>query len=189
MFLTLAEMPTDDATSQLVAPLVLSQCDEESLSDHQLADGLTIAAAHYDLPLLKLALAERRPPASARQLKVIARVAEHFARGKPGDEKLWSLLAALSAGDERKEAAAAVLAGLRRGRPARNARSRPSGGRRFCLLRRGFRPTPGGNGSCWANDGKSKAWPRWPTSWRPACWPALATRRKIPRRASPRPAS
>ena len=72
-------------------------------------------------------------------------MAEHFARGKPGDDKLGSLLAALSGSDQRKEAAAAVLTGLVQG-AARQKRTFTADQRAGCWpWHRGCRPRPGGN--------------------------------------------
>jgi hypothetical protein len=83
--------------------------------DLRITDAATCAAAAYDLPFLKeLASRPFKSPVSAKLTFMGARVAEHYARGNPGDS-VRTLLIAMENGDA--GIAGSIVEGLARGWP------------------------------------------------------------------------
>src|SRR5262249_12087478 len=79
--LALAEMPASPQAGAAVAALLGKT---ENLEDWWIPDAATAAAAAHDTGFLR-ALAGRKGSHPARLLAVLARVAEHYARGGPVD--------------------------------------------------------------------------------------------------------
>lgn len=77
--LTLAEMPLDHEAGHMIAVVL---CEKANYEDRWIADACTSAAAAHDLPFLTV-MAKVGELSSARIHKVLAVVAEHYARGGP----------------------------------------------------------------------------------------------------------
>ena len=106
--LALSEMPTsDDAGRALAFQLVRGLVRD----DRWLGDAATAAAAAHALPFLQSMGVERIDPLTS---PIVARVAEHYARGGPADT-VGSLLASL--GRAQPATAEAIVSGLVRGWP------------------------------------------------------------------------
>ncbi len=119
--LAMADQAPSDAAAKAVADVLRRG---HARNDHWLADAATAAAARNDLAFLKaIATMTGAGPAGGRPgpelLRVVERVAEHWARGGPVDQA-GGLLAALN----REDAAIdeALLRGMARGWP----RGRPA---------------------------------------------------------------
>lgn len=111
--LTLSEMPASDDAAAAVA---LALGDPRNLNDRWIPDAATSAAAAHDLAFLR-AVASQKTGASAgsdRLPEIVARVAEHYARGGPVDT-VGPLLIALAQADAR--VAEAAIAGIAHGWP------------------------------------------------------------------------
>jgi putative membrane-bound dehydrogenase-like protein len=111
--LTLAEMPS----SSLAARALLAALRESAiLEDPWLTDAATSAAAAHAEPFLSACLAQEWPaPIPSALLTLIERIAEHYARGRPGPA-VAALVAPLTTAPG--PLAGAVVAGLSRGWPA-----------------------------------------------------------------------
>jgi uncharacterized protein len=111
-FLALAEMPADAKAARAIASALALPAN---LQDRWIPDAATSAAARHDLALLEFVAARQSDqPLDPRFAEVIARVAEHYARGAPADS-VERLVVALSQGEG--PTANAILDGLARGWP------------------------------------------------------------------------
>ncbi len=109
--LALADLPASDAAATaIVAALRDGAIDGDAL----LAEAATAAAARNDAAFLKALAAKGAKPAGAVTLAIAARVAEHWARGGPG-ETAQGVLAALPGGETAVNEA--IIRGLARGWP------------------------------------------------------------------------
>ncbi|HWE38175.1 MAG TPA: PVC-type heme-binding CxxCH protein, partial [Isosphaeraceae bacterium] len=108
----IADAPPSDANAKALAAALREGIAE---GDRWLPDALTVAAAVNDAGFLE-ALAESTGgrPVGDRDLVIIRRVAEHYARGAPADS-VGTLVVALGAADP--TVAEAVVVGLTRGWP------------------------------------------------------------------------
>jgi putative heme-binding domain-containing protein len=111
--LSTAEMPP---SIEAAGAILTSLRDEATATDPTLRDAAVIAAAHHTDAFLTVVLSEKEPVGPPVQ-EVVARVAEHYARGEPRNGVAGMLsLAKYSQSPARP----ALLAGLARGWP-RNA--------------------------------------------------------------------
>jgi putative heme-binding domain-containing protein len=108
--LALAELPADAQAGEAIARVL---GEPQNADDHWLLDAVTCAAAAHDLPFLKT-VAEGRFGNEPGPLAVVARVAEHYARGGPVSS-VGSLVTTLANADG--PLAEAVVGGLTRGWP------------------------------------------------------------------------
>ncbi|HEV7282061.1 MAG TPA: PVC-type heme-binding CxxCH protein [Pirellulaceae bacterium] len=116
-FLRASEFPTD----ALLAQAVYGAANQPTLSDPWLRDAVTAAAAQHAYPFLATALAAENEAEDFEQRPqgldvIIARVAEHFARGKPTDE-LNRLFVAMGQTEHAESSLAAIAEGLEKGLP------------------------------------------------------------------------
>ena len=109
--LALADQPASDAAA---AAIVAALRDGAIDGDPLLAEAATAAAARNDAAFLKALTAKGAKPAGAATLAIAARVAEHWARGGPG-ETAQGVLAALPGGESAVNEA--IIRGLARGWP------------------------------------------------------------------------
>ncbi|HEV7223542.1 MAG TPA: PVC-type heme-binding CxxCH protein, partial [Pirellulales bacterium] len=110
-FLTLAESPeSSDAAEAIAAALG----ERTNLQDRWLMDAATSAAAAHAPLVLKRLAAERRAPADDALAALIARVAEHYARGGPVDS-VGGLMVELAKAEQ--SVADGILSGLAKGWP------------------------------------------------------------------------
>lgn len=109
--LALAEMPAD---VQAGAAVLAFLNQPANVGDHWLPDAATSAAAAHDVYFLQAAIAAKPSPSATKLLGVVGLVAEHYARGGPGDSA-GSLIVSLAAAD--RATADAVVAGLAKGWP------------------------------------------------------------------------
>jgi putative membrane-bound dehydrogenase-like protein len=107
--LALADLPPTKAGGAAVARMIQM---EQNLSDNWMVDAATAAAAHHDLSFLE-AIASA-PAASTTLSEMISTVAEHYARGGPGQAGV-KLFASLE--QAQPSIIAAVLTGLVSGWP------------------------------------------------------------------------
>ena len=108
-FLSLADMPEDGEAAGIVAEF----CRLES--DPVLIDGMTSAAAAHAIPFMK-ALGAQRRGATAAEVQVGRRVAEHIARSRPDAARLEAVITSIDGVDA--TVASAILDGLTAGLPA-----------------------------------------------------------------------
>jgi len=111
-FLSLAGIPPNQRTASAILD---AMCTSANYRDRWIPHAATCAAATIALPFLH-ALASRVPDAGARTklMEMGTRVAQHYARGRPGDS-IGDLLIAMESGDAR--IAGAIVEGLARGWP------------------------------------------------------------------------
>jgi putative membrane-bound dehydrogenase-like protein len=114
--LALAEMP---ASAQAGAAVAAMLARPENCDDRWIPDAATAAAAAHDEGFLT-AMAARKGPHPARLMEVLARVAEHYARGGPVDSVAAQLVRSSAAEARVAEAFVGGLwKGWRSGRKAR----------------------------------------------------------------------
>lgn len=104
-----------------LAKAVFAAADQATLSDPWLRDAVTAAAAKHAKAFLETALSSKDKNENFAQRPqgldaVIARVAEHFARGKPTDE-LNDLFAVMGQTTRAQSSIAAIATGLEKGLP------------------------------------------------------------------------
>jgi len=107
--LALSEVPASADAGAAVAAAIL---DQKNYSDAWLPDAATSAAAVHDIEFLRSIAAAKQTPAPV--LKIVARVAEHYARGGPVDT-VADLMRGLV--DAPAEGADTIVGGLARGWP------------------------------------------------------------------------
>jgi len=108
-FLALAEMPRSDAAATAIAS---SLSDPINISDKHIPDAMTAAAAANDVQFLKAVASMKLDSADGKAIELIARVAEHTARG--GDAAATSSVVMALVGGQRK-ACDTVIGGLSKG--------------------------------------------------------------------------
>jgi uncharacterized protein len=111
-FLALADQPASDAAATAVAAALRGGA---ARSDDGLTDAATAAAAKSAAPFLKaIAARQAGQPSGPEVIQIAERVAEHYARGGPGDS-ISGLLASLA--ESERAMSEAILRGLARGWP------------------------------------------------------------------------
>jgi hypothetical protein len=112
-FLTLSEMPPSGTAGTAGAAVLAALCEPRNAEDRWIPDAAASAGAAHDGEFLA-AVALHRGPAPGKVVEVVARVAEHHARGGPA-ETAGALLARLDGAPP--ALAEAVVTGLVKGWP------------------------------------------------------------------------